>query len=129
MNPLEQDLFCGMAFHNDTGNIGEEYAIQYLIGIGFTILHRNWRFGHYEIDIIANVSDKLHFIEVKARTNLRFGYPEEAVGKTKLRHLIKSANHFLLLYPHWERIQFDILSILLFHNKEVSYFFIEDVYL
>ncbi len=118
-----------MAEHNETGEIGEEYAVQFLRQRGFKILHRNWRFGHYEVDIIANEEDKLHFIEVKTRTNVTYGYPEEAVTKIKLKHLIKSANHFLLVNPFWERIQFDILSILMFHDKEIKYLFIEDVYL
>ena len=118
-----------MAEHNDTGDIGEEYAIQFLLQKGFSILHRNWRFGHYEIDIIANELDKLHFIEVKTRTNLKYGYPEVAVTKKKLTHLIKSANHFLKINPNWERIQFDILSILMYRNKEIEYLLIEDVYL
>ena len=118
-----------MAEHNETGILGEDYAIQFLLQKGFDILHRNWRFGHYEIDIIASNKNKLHFIEVKTRTKISYGYPEQAVTKLKLKHLMKSANHFLYMNPTWEKIQFDILSITMPSGKEIEYFYIEDIFL
>ena len=118
-----------MAEHNETGILGEDRAIQFLLEKGFEILHRNWRFGHYEIDIIANKNEKLHFIEVKTRTKTSYGYPEQAVTKLKLKHLMKSANHFLYINPAWKNIQFDILSITMLFGKEIEYFYIEDIYL
>ena len=42
-----------MARHNDTGKWGEQLAADKLIADGFTVLHRNWRMGKLEIDIIA----------------------------------------------------------------------------
>ena len=120
-------LLCIMAEHNDTGNIGENYAVQFMIKRGFKILHRNWRFGHYEVDLIADGMDKLHFIEVKTRKKHGFGHPEDAVTKTKLKHMIQSANHFLYLYPHWNRIQFDILSISIYNENKIEYYLIEDI--
>ncbi|HRN47849.1 MAG TPA: YraN family protein, partial [Niabella sp.] len=57
-----------MATHNDLGKTGEELAVQYFITRGYEILNQNWRFSHYEIDLIAKKNNKLHFIEVKTRT-------------------------------------------------------------
>ena len=51
----------------DIGGRGEDIAMQWLRERGFLIVERNWRVGHYEIDIIAQRYDTLHFIEVKTR--------------------------------------------------------------
>ena len=65
-----------MELHNqETGKIGEDIATEYLIGKGFKIIARNWRFKHYEVDIIASKNSFLHFIEVKTRNSLQYGYP------------------------------------------------------
>ena len=39
-------------------------------------MYCNWRFKHYEIDIIALKNEIIHFIEVKTRQTTTFGYPE-----------------------------------------------------
>ncbi len=118
-----------MAHHNETGKIGEEMAAKYLIDKGYTILHRNWRHLHWETDIIAERNSMLHFIEVKTRHTKKFGHPEEGVSKKKIENLIGAAEEFLLQYPSWKLIQFDILSINIEKNKQPQFFFIEDVYL
>lgn len=103
-------------------------AEQYLAGLGYTIIERNWRSGHHEIDIIAAKNGVLHFIEVKTRRSNKFGFPEESVDRRKLRCLIFAGDNYLQQHPHWKRIQFDIVSIT-FNGKAPEYFFIEDVYL
>lgn len=118
-----------MAHHIVTGNLGEEMAAKYLITKGYTILHRNWRHQHWETDIIAEKKSILHFIEVKTRRTKKFGHPEEDVSKKKIENLIGAAEEFLLQYPTWKLIQFDILSINIEKNKQPQFFFIEDVYL
>lgn len=118
-----------MANHNITGKNGEVLALAYLTRNRFVILHTNWRHSHYEIDIIAHRDDILHFIEIKTRRSLKFGYPEESVTKKKLENLMNGAEAFLCQYPQWKRIQYDILSVNLWKNRNPEYFFIEDVYL
>ncbi len=118
-----------MANHNLTGKAGEILAAEYLKKKGFEILHTNWRHSYYEIDIIARYEEILHFIEVKTRRSLRFGYPEESVTDKKMERLILAAEAFLLKNPQWVRVQYDILSIHLNKDKKTEYFFIEDVYL
>ena len=95
---------------------------------GYSVLHQNWRYSHYEIDIIAIKENILHFIEVKTRRNHRFGFPEESVSKKKMSHLMQAAEEYMYLHPGWKRIQYDILSIILLNKKEPEYFLIEDVY-
>jgi putative endonuclease len=118
-----------MAHHNHTGLLGEQMAARYLTETGFTILHQNWRHSHWEVDIIASLKNTLHFIEVKTRRTQKFGYPEEDVSKKKMENLINASEEYLVLYPQWKWISFDILSITLIKNMPVEYFFIEDVYI
>ena len=118
-----------MAKHNQTGNTGENMAVEYFLQKGYAILHKNWRHYHWEVDIIANKDNILHFIEVKTRRNRQFGFPEDNVDKKKIRNLINAAEEFLTQYPDWERIQFNILAITMLKDEPVEYFLIEDVYL
>ena len=118
-----------MAKHNLTGNEGEILGATHLIEGGYTILEKNWRHSHWEVDIIASKNNTLHFIEIKTRKTKKFGQPEDKVGKKKMENLINAAEQYLYLYPQWNRIQFDILSISIISNKPVEYFFIADVYL
>lgn len=117
-----------MAGHNELGNEGEELAAAWLTGQGYTILHRNWRHWHHEIDIIAAKGKFLHFVEVKTRKSTRYGYPEDSVTKKKFKHLQKAADEYLHRHPGHAWIQYDILSVILYSNKEPAYFLIEDVY-
>ena len=122
-------LSLNMATHNDTGKHGENLAGIYFAQKGYEILHSNWRHGHWEVDIIATKNNMLHFIEVKTRTSEKYGYPEENIDRKKIRYLINASEQFLFLYPQWQRIQFDVLSIILLKNKDREYFLIEDIYL
>ncbi len=79
-----------MAQHNKLGQEGEQMASTYLEQQGYIILHRNWRYSHYEIDIIALKKEVLHFIEVKIRSSAKFGLPEESVTKKKFQNLLNA---------------------------------------
>lgn len=103
-------------------------AVEYLLTKDFIILHQNWRYSHWEVDFIASLNDRLHFIEVKTRRTKKFGYPEEDVTKKKMENLINASEQFIYLYPEWTQIQFDILSIFIPANRSPEFFFIEDVY-
>ena len=49
------------------GQRGEEIAARFLLSEGFDLLHRNWRSGRYELDIVARKEGVLHIVEVKSR--------------------------------------------------------------
>jgi len=118
-----------MAHHNDTGRSGEALAQQYLEGMGYRIMHSNWRHGKLEVDLIAENKGVLHFIEVKTRTTRKYGNPEDSVDRKKVRHLIEAAEEYLYQNKQWKRIRFDILAITMVKKEPVEYFWIEDVYL
>lgn len=116
-----------MAKHNETGRLGEDLAAEWLLAQGFELLHRNWKYSYFELDVIAARNGVLHFIEVKTRTTDTYGYPEEGVTARKMEKLMIAGEEFLEQYPQWKRIQYDILSIRLHKYKAPEYFFIEDV--
>lgn len=80
---------------NALGRHGEDETCQYLIDHGHTILERNWRYGHLEIDIISLAGDGIHFVEVKSRTAPVQGEPQEAVTASKQRHIASAAGKYM----------------------------------
>lgn len=118
-----------MALHNVRGKEGELLGCAYLERKGYRVEICNWRSGHFEIDIIATKEGMLHFVEVKTRHSMEYGYPEESVSKKKFNNIKRAAACFLVGHPRCMRIQFDILSILRLKDRPVEYFLIEDVYL
>jgi putative endonuclease len=117
-----------MARHNDFGKKGEALAAEWLAQKGYQIIQKNWRHGRYEVDIIARSGDIYHFIEVKAATTSAFGFPEERVGKRKIRNLMKGAAAWLHQFPGSKRVQYDVLSITIDGQGDPHYFLIGDVY-
>ncbi len=116
-----------MAQHNETGVEGEKLAADWLIAKGFLIREINWRYRHWEVDIIAEKGDTLHFIEIKTRRSTKYGYPEESITRQKFKNLKDAAEQYQFLNPGWKWIQFDVLAVL-FKSSEVEYWFNQDVY-
>jgi putative endonuclease len=114
--------------HMETGDLGEEIACGFVSDNGYQILERNWRFRHWEVDIIASKNNKLHFIEVKTRNSLRFGKPEESITREKMTHLKNAAEQYQYQHPEWKYIQFDVIAITLVNGIAKEIFLIEDVY-
>ena len=117
-----------MNHNKSTGKEGEDLAAAYLQQLGYLLLERNWRFKHWEVDIIACKGTRLHIVEIKTRRNEKFGKPEESIGAGKMRSLKNAAEAYQYLNPGWKLLQFDVLSILLRYNQPAEYFLIEDVY-
>jgi putative endonuclease len=118
-----------MASHNQLGKDGEKFAVQFLLDKGYEIMHKNWRYSYYEIDIIARRSNKLHIIEVKTLHETCAGNPEDSVTKRKFKRLLNAADEFLYQHPEYRHVQYDILAITILKNDEREFFLIEDVYL
>ncbi len=118
-----------MAHHIDTGKTGECLAAAWLEQNGFTIIQRNWRHHRHEVDIIAGRSAILHFIEVKTRRSKTFGNPEESVGRQKLEHVMEAAAGWLLRWPAYRRVQYDVLAVTILKNTSPEFVLFEDVYL
>ncbi len=101
------------------GKLGEEYAAEYLIGLGYEIIGRNTYVGRDEIDIVARNDEYLIFAEVKTRREFpvmtdRFGRPAAAVNDTKKEHLIASAMRYARENPDIQggrRLNIDVIEI------------------
>ncbi|HVU97015.1 MAG TPA: YraN family protein [Puia sp.] len=118
-----------MLSKTEVGTGGEKLAAQWLTKQGFTILLRNFRHGRYEVDIIAGRDSVLHFIEVKCRRSTTYGHPEESVSRKKLEHILQGGAGWLLRWPGYRRVQYDVLAITLRHPTPPEYLLFEDVYL
>ena len=117
-----------MASHNDLGKWGEQMAVDYLQRKGYTILERDWKSGHRDLDIIALDGNVLVFVEVKTRTNRLFTDPVESVGYQKIRNLQQAANHYVK-YRHVDcDIRFDIVCITGTDESEADIEHIEDAF-
>ena len=79
----------------ETGRRGEELACRYLTELGHTVLARNWRSGHLEIDLVSLSGDGIHFVEVKTRRPPLQAEPQDNVTGKKQNRICKAANAFL----------------------------------
>lgn len=77
------------------GKQGEDEVCQYLIRHGHTILDRNWRYGHLEIDIVSLAPDGIHFVEVKSRVVPVQGDPQDAVNAKKQKNIAVAAGKYM----------------------------------
>jgi len=128
------------------GDTGEEMACMFLVKRGFEIVERNYSKKWGEIDIIARINTKLHFIEVKTvtrepySTNVDDYQPEDNLHPWKLERLSRVIQTYLLGYrpsgakssgvageTDW---QFDVATVYLnLKTKEAKVNYLEDIIL
>jgi putative endonuclease len=96
----------------EIGKLGEKLAKKFLKKRGYHIRETNFRCRRGEIDIVARKKDYLVFVEVRTKSNLDFGTPEESITESKKEKLITSAltyiNAHKNLPPLW---RIDIVAI------------------
>ena len=117
-----------MATHNDLGRDGEKIAKQYLEDCGYEILDENWTHGKSEIDLIAYKNQIMVFVEVKARTSIAFGVPEDFVEKRKQKQMELAFLAYIEIMNHQNDIRFDIIAITFTKNKEYKLNHIQDAF-
>lgn len=69
------------------GAYGERLAARYLVEQGMTLLDRNWRCECGEIDLVLREGQVLVICEVKTRSSLACGSPQQAVTQEKVSRL------------------------------------------
>lgn len=96
------------------GTEHEKIAKEYLLQKGYQIIVMNYHCRSGEIDIIAKEQEYLIFIEVKYRSSLKNGYPEEAIHVRKQRAIIHTARFYMLSHGISEDTpcRFDVVTIL-----------------
>ncbi|MFD2583014.1 YraN family protein [Pedobacter vanadiisoli] len=117
-----------MALHNDLGKESEKIAKQYLEDHGYEVLDENWTHGKAEIDLIVYKNGIMIFVEVKSRSSVTFGQPEEFVHKAKQIQMELAANAYIDLMKHENDIRFDIIAITFTKNKNYNLNHIEDAF-
>lgn len=118
-----------MAEHNEFGKVGEEEAVSYLRSKGYSILHRNWRSGKHELDIIAENSEYLIIVEVRARSGGYLLHPIDSVGPRKIRNIILAAEKYIFANNIEKETRFDIISVVVNSKGESCIEHIEDAFL
>ena len=109
-----------MALHNEIGKRGEELAVELLKSKGLQILETNWHMGHLEVDIIAANKKEIIFVEVKTRTSMIGGAPEEAVDYMKKQRIVAAANAYKKHMHDSRNIRFDVVGIVLNRANEAE---------
>jgi len=100
------------------GKDGEKAAISFLKEKGYQILEKNYRCRLGEIDIVAKDKEKIVFVEVKTRSSLIFGLPQEAVNHSKQLRLTRLALAYLSHHKLKDvPCRFDVVSILMKDKK------------
>ncbi|KAB1156976.1 YraN family protein [Flavobacterium luteum] len=103
-----------MAEHNELGKLGEALAVEFLQKKGYTILETNWTFQKAEIDIIAQKETILAVVEVKTRSSIDFGLPQDFVKPKKIQLLVKAVNEYVISNDLEVEVRFDIIAL---HKK------------
>jgi len=104
------------------GEWGERLAAEFLTEKGYEVIERNYRFSHGEIDLIARTEELLVFVEVKARSGSYFGYPEEAVTRSKINVISKVAEEYIYKIDWKGGVRYDIISIMNKKAVEIRHF-------
>jgi putative endonuclease len=117
----------GDGYRQTLGRQGEEMACALLQEKGHTILERNWRSGHLEVDIISIDAEGIHFVEVKTRRRSIQAPPQENVGLAKQRRIASAAKGFFRSkrgQPFGcSECHFDIVAVTFTETKtQVEYF-------
>jgi putative endonuclease len=106
----------------NTGNQGENLAVEYLEKKGYEIIARNFRSRRSEIDLIVKKNNMIVFVEVKTRSSFAYGAPEAFVDYHKANMIIEGAEQYTF-DNKWEgNIRFDIVSVKMGPEPELVHF-------
>ncbi len=97
------------------GRYGEELAVRRLVGLGMTVVARNWRCRAGEIDIVAEDGDAVVVCEVKTRREGDYQHPMAAVGPRKAARLRELAERYVAergALPYGG-VRIDVIGVLL----------------
>ncbi len=100
-----------MAEHNELGKLGEELAADFLQKNGYDIIETNFVFQKAEIDIIAQKGNILAVVEVKTRSSVDFGSPQDFVNPKKIKLLVKAIDDYVISNNLDLDIRFDIVAV------------------
>lgn len=100
-----------MAQHNELGKKGEALAVDFLLKNGYDVIERNYVFQKAEVDIIAQKKDILAVVEVKTRSTIDFGNPQDFVKPKQIKNLVKAIDEYVTVNDLDVEVRFDIIAI------------------
>ncbi|MEE4282845.1 MAG: YraN family protein [Pseudomonadales bacterium] len=101
----------------DKGPLGEQTALDHLLGAGLTLIERNYSCKLGEVDLIMTdqsaLAETLVFFEVRYRNTQQFGGAAASVDAVKQKKLIRTAHHFLKTHPKLRKLpaRFDVIAL------------------
>ena len=111
-----------MSESNERGILGERMAVDYLVSKGYRILAQNYRYLKGEVDILAQKENCLAAVEVKTRSTLDFGTPEEFLKPAQIQRIIKTVDYFVTSKNLNVEVRFDIIAIVITsQNSELEH--------
>jgi putative endonuclease len=99
------------------GRAGEDAALEWLQKRGMTLIGRNWRSGHYELDLVMEYGNSIRIVEVKSLRDSDGFDPTANMTPGKCRKLVRAARLFLAENPSGKEIFFDVVSVLFRDGK------------
>lgn len=104
----------------NTGRAGEDYAAEWLKNHGYHIVARNYHSRYGEIDIIAEDSQYIVFVEVKTRADGSMVPPAEAVTRSKQKKILLTAQIYLQKNHSTLQPRFDVAAVTTVHSEPLG---------
>ncbi len=130
----ESGSFSRLKGRSERGRKAERIALEYLLERGLTLVKKNFRAGHKEIDLIMEsgfgccAKRRVHIIEVRSLSEPLIKLPFETVDKTKQRAVISAAARFIYRYNINLDVQFDIVSVIFKIDGESEVEYLPDAF-
>jgi len=100
------------------GDAAEARALAHLEAAGLVLVRRTYRVARGpssrggEVDLVMRERDgTLVFVEVRSRSDERFGGAASSVGSAKRRRLVFAATHYLRRLPSPPPCRFDVVAV------------------
>ena len=80
------------------GQLAEQIAATFLQNNGLTVIEKNFRSAYGEIDLIMRDGKTLVFVEVRLRSNTKFGGAAMSINSSKQQKITRTAERYLQLH-------------------------------
>ncbi|MBC7982729.1 MAG: YraN family protein [Candidatus Obscuribacterales bacterium] len=97
----------------EAGDAAEQAALEHLQQRGLKLLHRNYHCRGGEIDLVMIDGTALVLVEVRLRSDLRYGGAAASVDRRKQQRLTIAARHLLTTHRELGRYpaRFDVVAL------------------
>jgi putative endonuclease len=108
------------------GNYGENLALEAYEKAGYEVVAQQYRCVMGEIDLIVRKEDVLVFVEVRTKTNQRYGSAEESITDKKKKTIRRVSQFFLQDFTYNKSfnqltIQFDVIAITIDKRNKLAW--------